>query len=269
MFDKENQETPGNVTKEVVSANTTSVGSPTAFDTILAGIKNPNGEQKYNSVNDALYALRQSQEYIPTLTTKLTEKDQEIADLRKKLEGVETLRETVEQLTRNQEQKKTSTNSLDEEQIANIVGNQITALERSRSAQANQREVVQTLADKFGDKAKDVFYEKANSLGLSPEDLESLSARSPQAVKALFNIETSTQKSSTKSPMQSTTTSVATGNPSSLIGRETHKLPLGASSHDYAILQDRAKQMVTELEQAGMSIHDMTDPKTYFKYFSK
>lgn len=266
MFNEITQETPE---KKEVPASTSSTSLTSGLETILADIKNPNGEQKYRSVQDALYALRHSQEYIPTIKNEVAQRDQEIADLRKQLAGVETLRETVEQLTRNQEKKTTPSASIDEETIANIVGNQITALEQTRTAQSNQREVVKTLADKYGDKAQDVFYEKATQLGLSPADLESLAARSPQAVKALFDIGTAAPKQATRSPMQSTTTSLNNGSSPSLIGRETHKLPLGASSRDYTILQDNAKRMVEEMEQAGLTIHDLTDPKVYFKHFGK
>ena len=267
MFESNTPATPENT--NVAPASATPVTPSSAFDTILADIRNPNGEQKYRSVQDALYALRHSQEYIPTIKNEVAQKDQEINELRNKLKEVDTLRETVEALTRNQELKTTPSNPIDEETIANLVGNQITAIERTRTAQANQRDVVESLSAKYGDKAKDVFYEKANQLGLAPEDIEALAARSPQAVKSLFNIGDATPKSATKSPIQSTTSPVNDSSSFSYIGQETHKLPIGASSRDYAILQDNAKRMVEEMSQAGLSIHDLTDPKVYFKYFGK
>ena len=242
MFESNTPATPENTNVAPASATPVTPSSP--FDTILADIRNPNGEQKYRSVQDALYALRHSQEYIPTIKNEVAQKDQEINELRNKLKEVDTLRETVEALTRNQELKTTPSNPIDEETIANLVGNQITAIERTRTAQANQ-------------------------LGLAPEDIEALAARSPQAVKSLFNIGDATPKSATKSPIQSTTAPVNDSSSFSYIGQETHKLPIGASSRDYAILQDNAKRMVEEMGQAGLSIHDLTDPKVYFKYFGK
>lgn len=266
MFENNTPATPENTG---VPASTPPVKSTSVFDTILADIKNPNGEPKYRSVEDALYALRHSQEYIPTIKNEVNQRDQEITELRSKLKEVESLRETVELLTRNQEQKSPPSNAIDEETIANLVGNQITAIERTRTAEANQRSVVQALSAKYGDNAPTVFHEKATQLGLSQSDLESLAARSPQAVKTLFNIEDATPKSATKSPYKSSALPVNDALPNSFIGRETHKLPLGASHRDYTILQDNARRMVDELDSAGLSIHDLTDPKVYFKYFGK
>ena len=46
--------------------------------------------------------------------------------------------------------------------------------------------VVSTLTERFGDKAGDEFQAKAQSLGMTKEQLESLSAVSPKAVLAFF-----------------------------------------------------------------------------------
>ena len=260
--------TPPNDNKSA-SAGTTPSGA-NVLDTLLASIKNPQGEQKYKTVEDALKALGHSQSFIPELQHKVADSEAKLNDAAQKLQELDALKETVAKLT----QKLTETpetpsgKSLSEADIAEIVGRQLTAKQQADQAKANTKIVTDALGKQFGDKAATVFYGKAQELGMSQEQINSLAASAPQAVLTMFGVSGGVAHKQTANPPSGTvnTAGFSNTNGKSLIGRETNIKALGATMQDTMEHVQNAKMMLEELEQNGLSIHDLTDPKQFFKY---
>ena len=51
------------------------------------------------------------------------------------------------------------------------------------------------------------------------------------------------------------------------VGRNKESAVMGATTEDMRRESDRSKKMVEELHAQGLSVHDLSDPKVYKKYF--
>lgn len=236
-----------------------------AIATLLGEIRNERGEPKYKSLNDAIIALKHSQEYIPQISAKLQEKESEIERLRKEADKMAELERSVQALTQRQTEAPTSAQGMSEEQIADLVTKTLSRNEQIRIAKENQQAVVSQMKASFGTEAENVFNKKAQELGMTVEELNALAARTPKAVLNLIGV---SKPVTTGAPSATNlNTSGFTPRPNSHIGRNTTALPVGATSQELAQESQRSKAMIEELEAEGMSIEDMTNPKNYFKYF--
>lgn len=266
MFNEQSQETPEQKQQEgTATPQPTSSSSP--FDTMLQGIKNERGEPKYRSVEDGLNALKHSQEHITKLTAERSQLEQELATLRSKVTEIDTLKEVVEKLTQRQ-QESAPQSQFDEEKVANLVDTRLTLRQQQEAAIANQQAVARTLQEKYGEKARDTFYQKGSELGYSPEEFEALAASKPKAVLTMLGIVgEATQKSAPNSPVQSkVNTEHFQGQPSSFIGAESERIPLGGGETHYNRILENSRNMVAELRERGMSVDDLTNPANYFKF---
>lgn len=171
----------------------------------LNAILNDKGEVKYDSMDKALEALKNSQAYIPELKTSLEQKDKELAELKAKLDATNNVEEVVSKLlSANQPQEAAHpqvTSGLNEDGVAAIVNKALETKSQQDLAQANTDKVANSLMSQYGDKAKEVVAKKASDLGMSPQDIGALASKSPDAVLALFN----TQQSNEATPTQSST----------------------------------------------------------------
>lgn len=240
--------------------------------TLLSGIKNERGEQKYKSVEDALKALNHSQNFIPQLQGQLEAKEAALLAAQSKDADIAALQETVAKLTQKiTEAPTTQGQPVDEDAIAEIVGRQLQREQAAKKQQDNLGIVTGALGKQFGDKAADVFYGKAQELGMTREQINELAASSPQAVLTMFGVNGGASlKKANNPPYGSVNTAGFSGNAGkSFIGRETTQLSMGASHRESAVLLENAKRMAQELQENGMSVHDLTDPTTFFKYFGK
>lgn len=154
----------------------------------LASIVRPDGTPKYTSVEDALDALRASQEHIARIET-------ENASFAEKAKETETLRETLERLkgTTMNEEKPTqvtpaSGGQSDEAAIDARVKLALETREQQTHAVNNVKKVQDELIKKFGsrEKAQEAIVAKATELGVTTEKLKLDSAQSPALVLALF-----------------------------------------------------------------------------------
>lgn len=154
----------------------------------LTSIVRPDGTPKYTSVEDALDALRASQEHIARIET-------ENASLAEKAKETETLRETLERLkgnNMNEEKPKQETpasgGQSDDAAIDERVRRALEAREQQTNAVNNVKKVQDALVARFGskEKAQEAVVAKANELGVSTEKLKLDSAQSPALVLALF-----------------------------------------------------------------------------------
>lgn len=232
--------------------------------TLLASIKNDRGEPKYKSVQDALKALQHSQEFIPTLKQTKEDLEAKLQEAMKQAEKVATLEQTVLELTQKMgEGRDTSKPNLTEEQIAELVSKTLNKNQQEAVSKQNLATVAQRVKEVFGEKSEEVFYAKAAELGLTKAEFNALAARTPTAVLSLVGIKEQQQKSPTR---QFNSDGFQKGKDSEIKRNEKPVLAF-ASTEDVREESRRSKQMVDELAEQGRSIHELTDPKVYFKVF--
>lgn len=266
MFENSQQETPVSTSEGSATPQSTSNLSP--FDTMLSEIKNEKGEPKYRSVEDGLNALKHSQEYILQQKQDILNRDRELEELRKRVQEIDVLKDTVSKLTQRQPEPEQQGSKLDEEVLASLVDKRLSINRQLEVASQNQRDVAGKLKESFGDKARDVFYEKASQLGFSGQEFEVLAAKSPKAVLTMFNLDGDVAPKQTfKSPAQSKiNTEHFQGNPTSFIGAEKESIPLGGGEKHYNMILENSKKMVEELHANGMTVDDLSNPVNYMKY---
>lgn len=240
------------------------------FADMLKEIKNEKGEQKYKTLNDALNALKHSQEYIPSLTTQLSQKDQELAEAKAALLRMSELEDTVKGLVNKPaETNITPTNGkqFTEDDIAQIVNATLLKQVTETKQKENIDSVVEVVKAKFGDKANEVFYAKASELGFSQAEFNALAAKSPKVVLTALGIGETTLNRSSSPTIGTVNTASFPSNPTSAIGRNVKPILIGATTQDLNIESENSRKMVEELHAQGKSVHDLTDPKVYFKTF--
>lgn len=167
--------------------------SQDVFANQLAQILNERGEPKYASVDKAIEALKHSQDYIPQLKTQLTEKEQEIQQLRDELSKRVGVEDAIARLSQQrQEQDPPAVSGLDEKSVLELVQKTLTQREQQSVRQQNINAVTDALTHKFGEKAREVISAKAQELNMSLEQMKQLSEQNPQLVLTLFNHSQST-----------------------------------------------------------------------------
>lgn len=262
------QETPAGTEQQGGSPNTPQTN---ALDTLLGAIKNPQGEQKYRSVEEALVGLAHAQTYIPEVKNELRTAQAQLAELQKQAEKVNTLEQTILELTQRGKEKDTPQSSISEESIAGIVASQMQALKQKDVAVTNAEIVRGAIINQFGtEKAAEVFNAKAAELGMTPEDLTAIAIKSPKAALAMIGVTgTNAQKQFKTSPAGTQVRSEGTPvRAQSLIGNtDAFKLRLGATSSDVLAMKRNSDQLMEELHENGVTVDDLTNPATYFKIF--
>lgn len=262
------QATPAN-TNGVPSNGTPPSQNSDPIKTLLGEIKNENGQQKYNSLEDALKALKHSQEFIPQLKNENQTFQSKLEALQSEVEKLRGVEATVNQLLSNQSSTPTSAPSIDENAITELVQRTLSKREVEALQQANVTKVVQSVQAKFGPEAEKVFYTKAQELGMSIQQMNALAASSPVAVLNLLGVQ------SVEGQKQTTPSTVPPGvntagfqpKQDSYIGRNQKKVEVGATSRELAEELTASRKMIEELAQQGMSIDDLSNPKNYFKLF--
>lgn len=243
-----------------------SVPDNQALLTLLSEIKNERGEPKYKTLPEALNALRHSQEYIPTLTSQLSQKDAELAAARAEAARVAELERSMQELTQRMSQGTTPPTGLTAEQIADLVERNIETAKAKDVAKQNTAFVAANLQAALGTEAESKYNAKAAELGMSVAELNALTARSPKAVLAMFNVVATPTK--TGAPTQSTvnTTGLAPTQ-ETFISRNKVNVTIGATHQDTMREFSNSNKMMEELHANGKTVHDLSSPKEYFKYF--
>lgn len=166
----------------------------------LASIKNERGEPKYKDLPTALDALRHSQEYIPNLKGENETLKQTVERLTRELEERKNLEETIERLTSpKQESTPPGEQALSEEKIAALLEQRLNAYEQEKIQTSNARQVEAALVERYGDKAREVVQQKCEEYGMTPAQMEALARTNPKAVTALFEVKPSPQGKPTTS----------------------------------------------------------------------
>jgi hypothetical protein len=240
--------------------------------TLLSAIKNERGEPKYKDLNTALQALQASQEFIPSLKTQYETEKAEAQRLREEVARLRTIEETVTALTQRQAEAPGTPPAvgLTEVQIAELVNRTLTQKEKETMQRSNINSVVSTLQQSFGADAEKKFYEKAQEMGMTMEEMNTLASRSPKAVLSMLGVSGQpAPKQTTFATQSSVNSSAFQPQQESYVGRNPRPTLIGATSQDLHMESQAANKMVEELHAKGMSVHDLSDPKVYFKHFGK
>lgn len=242
-----------------------------AFADLLGSIKNEQGQPKYSNPVDALKALQHSQQFIPQLQQENASMRSELEQLRAQVSKLKEVEGVVERLTSQQNNAATPANVLDENAIADLVQRTLTKRESEAAQKANVTNVVNSLQSQFGQEAEKVFYSKAQELGMNIQQMNALAATSPQAVLQLFGLQkTEVKKTQIPSTVPNgVNTAGFQPKQDTYIGRNTKSVTIGATSREIAEELQAAKRMVEELNQSGMSVDELSNPKNYFKLFNK
>ena len=168
--------------------------------------------KKYKDYTTALAALAPAQNHIKAL-------EDEMAELKAELEKRKSVSESVEQLmdSTKEQQADQPVPGLDESTVNKLVDERLTAKSLEETYKANETKVVTALADKFKDKAQEVYNSKAQELGMDVADLNALVRKSPQAALNLFGV-TSSQAASPSSINQGVNT-VALNDQTNTVGK--------------------------------------------------
>ena len=238
------------------------------LDTMLASIRNENGEQKYRTVEDAIKALAHSQSYIPQLRTELDSTKAALAAAQAERDRIAELERTVQQLTQNNSPAATPPAGLSEEQVALLVTKTLTQTQQAQIQKENLNSVVEAVKKSFGDKAEEVFYSKAKELGMSVEEVNALAAKTPKAVLTLLGVSTAPEMNRS-APSSGLNSNAFQGNPAGTIGINTKPIMLGSTTDELRQEGAASRKMVEELHAMGLDTYALTDPKMYRKYFGK
>lgn len=256
-------------TNEAQSNGVSPSQDSTLVKTLLGEIKNENGQQKYNSLEDALKALKHSQEFIPQLKNENQTFQSKLESLQSEVEKLRGVEATVNQLLSNQSSTPTSAPSLDENAITKLVQQTLSKREVEALQQANVTKVVQSVQAKFGTEAEKVFYTKAQELGMSIQQMNALAASSPAAVLNLLGVQSVEGQKQTMPSTVPPGINTAGFQPKqdSYIGRNQKKVEIGATSRELSEELNASRKMIEELAQQGMSVDDLSNPRNYFKLF--
>lgn len=168
---------------------TESTDNMSEAERLLAEIKNSNGEPKYQNTEQALLALKNSQEHIPTIeeeNKKLRADQQAALEKMNKLEemlGALAQQQTKEESTATtaQESDKSGSQEVDMDAIFNQLQDKFSAQAEAKKKEANKVEALTSLKKAYGEKAGEVLATKAKELGVSETWLLDQASHSPQA----------------------------------------------------------------------------------------
>lgn len=232
-------------------------GQENSLETILMTIKNDKGEPKYASVEEALKGLQHAQSFIDTLKSEKSQLEQEV-NARKSVE------DALKGLSAQQEAPETPSVGIKPEDIKALVDQQLNSFKAASAESENVLKCEASLKAKYGEKAGEVLKTTAEKLGKKPEDLQILAAKDPQLFLGLFTGE-----------LKKDTTPNVGGGLNSLGFQSTGETTVrrnNASLWKDGDLRgefDSSKRMVEELHAQGLDTYSLTDPKVYFKTFSK
>lgn len=169
--------------------------------------------KKYADVTTALAALPHQQTHIQNL-------EDENAELRKEIETRSTVQDTVTQLMETKtEVADTPTAGLDESTVSSLVDQRVKALNQEQTHEMNEAIVVKALADKFGEKAKEVYETRVQELNMQPGTLNTLSRTAPEAALQLLGLNSAVQSTTPMTLNGSVNSTALNDNTPTLDGR--------------------------------------------------
>lgn len=158
------------------------------FADLLSSIKREDGSTKYADVPSALKGAADAQDFIATLKqekAELTAKLQEQAEALARAKGAEEVLAKLDE--QRNEPVATPAPSLNPEDLTTVVESVLSQREVEAQKATNTKSVVNYFAEKYGDKAGEVFYAKAKEAGYTPEEINQVAANKPNSVYKLLD----------------------------------------------------------------------------------
>jgi len=174
--------------------------------------------KKFKSNEDLARGKAESDNYISHLTNQLDVLKEELTK-RKTVEEIadqlrdraKTTAQSNQEPTGDDEDEPKGQNSLKLEDIERLLEKKIKEQESFSQASRNLNEVNTKLSEKFGDSASRVIREKANSLGVTVEYLESQAKANPKVFYRLIELDKSSNTSSFAPPQTQRNASIEAG----------------------------------------------------------
>lgn len=265
-----NESTNTEATPSTTTAASGQHSNDTVYADLLNGIRNSDGVPKYKDVQTALQALAASQSFIETLKTEKAETERKLAEAANGLSKQEELERTVRELIQKQnEQRPTGEAHMSPEQIAEMVNRTLSANQLQQTSKQNQTSVANALKQQFGEKAEEAYNAAAEDNGFTVAEFNALAAKSPKAVLKMLGVSgQATSKSQSFAPGHNSFNSAGfKPNQETFVKRNTTPVKIGATTEDTMQEFRNSSRMADELAEQGMSVHDLSDPKLYKKYF--
>lgn len=178
--------------------------------------------KKYGSVEDALKSVPHAQKHIQTLESELAQVKEELTKRRTTEELLDEIKSGIPPV------EKPLPQGYNQDDIAATVEAIIAKKEAVRSAENNINNVTNSFKEVFGDKAEEKYNLIAEESGLTVQQLNKLSASSPQAVFKLAGISSKKDTTVSKTSSSVITDGFSQGNPPEL----SAKVKQGASTKD-------------------------------------
>lgn len=252
------------------SQQTPNVPNANPYADLLQGIRNETGAQKYNTVEDALKGASHAQTFIQQIQQEKLQLQQKLDELAGKQSKEAELERTVQELL-SRVNDGSNQKVVTPEEIAEVVNRTLSQRDTETTAKQNQATVIQSSLKAFGTKeeAEKKFIEAAQAAGLSVKEFNDLAAKSPKVVLTMMGVtEQPVQRQTTTAPGASVVNTAGfTPAQESFVKRNVNPATVGASTSELIQERHRSNKMVEELHAAGLSVHDLTNPKVYKKYF--
>lgn len=142
--------------------------------------------KKYATLADALKSIPHAQSHIATLEAEMKTAKERLEKAKSADEVYETVKEMLAQGKTIPSEKQLGAPDLD-----HLLDRKLEAREQALKAKENTDFVKHVLVEQFGDKAIEVYKEKAASLGIGVEFLNDLCAKSPTAAMELLGVKAS------------------------------------------------------------------------------
>ena len=180
--------------KDDQSKPETQTPSELSVEDQLKQIVNSEGKQKYDTVDKAVAALKASQEFIPKLESENKTLKQQLEELQAELGKRSSVEDVVSKLLHKedkpiaepQKEQPSEAGKLDEKSVEQVLSSLLKKREIESSQKSNQKKVEEAFIEKFGSDAKAKFQELAKDINVSEEELQQLSAKSPDMILRLI-----------------------------------------------------------------------------------
>lgn len=166
----------------------------------LAGITAPDGRQKFATPEAAIASIPHAQAHIDTQAQRIKDLEQQVEQAK----GVDAILERLQtQPAPDPTAGEPLPAGVDAATIAQMLDQRLAQRDTEAVQLSNASQVLNKLAEQYGEKAESQFNEKAASIGMTPVQLSDLARTSPQAALALFD-------KATPAPVNPTVSSVNT-----------------------------------------------------------
>ncbi len=153
-------------------------------DQLLADLKNEDGTQKYKTLEDALKAAAHAQDHI----TKIEGENAELKEKGNASDKLDELLKAVKESKGSGDGEKIPP-TMNPEDVLSIVKEYFDDTKAADSRQGNIDTVVKAFKDRYGKDAKEKLYGKADDLGFSRKEINSMIAENPNAALKVLGIE--------------------------------------------------------------------------------